>query len=97
MTITNPVWTLGDRLAKAREHAGLTQEEMAERMGVSHSSIAKYENDAAQPRRFLTRMEQWAAICGVELNWLLGIDNGWAARDSNPEPAEYMPSLPFAA
>lgn len=97
MTLTNPVWTLGDRLAKAREHAGLTQEEMAERMGVSHSSIAKYENDAAQPRQFLTRMQEWADICEVELNWLLGLDSAWAASGSNREPAEDVPELPFAA
>lgn len=34
-----PQWTLGDRLAKARKDAGLSQKEMAERLEVTAAAV----------------------------------------------------------
>jgi transcriptional regulator with XRE-family HTH domain len=43
MTLVELEFTVGERLAKARKHAGLTQDEMAEKLEVSHSTVAKWE------------------------------------------------------
>ena len=44
------VATFGDRLAGAREQAGMTQEQLAERLGVKLSTIRKWEEDLSEPR-----------------------------------------------
>lgn len=63
-----PQWTLGDRLRKAREDAGLQQQELAEAMGISRRSVSAYESDASHPRRPVRL--SWALATGVKLNWL---------------------------
>jgi transcriptional regulator with XRE-family HTH domain len=63
-----PVWTLRDRLRKAREHAGLEQVELAERAGISRGSVSNYENGVTSPRR--PQLLAWAMACGVPLEWL---------------------------
>jgi len=67
---TVPAWTLGDRLRKAREHAGLKQTEMAEEIGIGRSSIINYEKNAAIPPRSV--LIAWALRCGVDYEWLSG-------------------------
>ena len=43
--------TLGRFIALRRNHMGLTQEELAEKIGVSKSAIAKWETDGGIPDR----------------------------------------------
>lgn len=93
-TLRIPTFTRGERMAKAREDAGITQEEMAYLFGVSHSTIAKWEGNKAQPRDLMEVLGHWSAITLVPVPWLLDIE--WAARDSNPEPADSWSELPFA-
>ena len=42
---------LGHYIAKRRKYMGLTQEELAEKVGVSKSAIAKWETDRGLPDR----------------------------------------------
>ncbi|MCW2693958.1 MAG: hypothetical protein JWM67_2562 [Mycobacterium sp.] len=63
-----PQWTLGDRLRKARQYAGLEQKHLAEAMGLSPASIGSYENDATKPK--LLVLKAWSAETGVPLVWL---------------------------
>lgn len=69
-----PQWTLGDRLAKARRHAGLEQGEMAEKLGVSRAAVSAWENDHNKPNRgewdLLSLTARWAELTGVRLEWL---------------------------
>lgn len=67
---TVPPWTLGDRLRKAREFAGLKQTEMAAEIGIGRSSIINYENDQQEPPRPV--LVAWALRCGVDYEWLTG-------------------------
>lgn len=61
--------TLGDRLTAAREGAGLTVEELADRLGVRVETMEGWEADQAEPRAvFLGRL---SGMLGVPLVWLL--------------------------
>jgi DNA-binding XRE family transcriptional regulator len=44
------VATFGDRLAGAREAAGLSQEDLAQRLGVRLTTLQNWEEDLAEPR-----------------------------------------------
>lgn len=65
-----PEWTIGDRLRKAREHAGLTQSAAARTLGVSRQSVARYESGDRQPP--LPVVMAWALVMGVDMAWLQG-------------------------
>lgn len=64
-----PEWTLADRLVKARHHAGLEQDELAEAIGIARSSLSAYENGRRTPRRPV--LLSWALATGVPLEWLM--------------------------
>jgi HTH-type transcriptional regulator, cell division transcriptional repressor len=63
------VATFGDRIAGAREAAGLSQEDLATRLGVKLKTIAAWEDDAAEPRG--NRLQMMAGMLSVSLRWLL--------------------------
>jgi len=67
---TVPPWTLGDRMRKAREFAGLHQTELAAEIGIGRSSLIKYEKNQAQPPRSV--LIAWALRCAVDYEWLSG-------------------------
>lgn len=72
--------TLGDRLAGAREAAGMTRAELARRMGLKLSTINKWEDDLAEPRA--NRLQMLSGLLGVSLKWLL------TAEGDGPGPTE---------
>ncbi len=63
------VATFGDRLAGARESAGMKQKELARNLGVKKDVIVAWENDAKEPRA--NRLPILAGLLGVSLSWLL--------------------------
>ena len=88
-----PVWTLGDRLRKARLEAGLEQAQLAAELGIARNSVATYENGRTKPRRPV--LLAWAMRTGVSLEWLTTDDmpgpdgdSGWAPTGSNRQPAD---------
>ncbi len=56
-------------LAKRREELGLSQTQVAARMGTSQSSVARLESGEADAR--LSTIERFSAALGVRLNWSL--------------------------
>jgi len=67
-----PIWTLSDRLRKAREHADLGQKELGEKMGISHQAISKWESGRSNPST--SRLTEFAKIVNVDIRWLLGFE-----------------------
>lgn len=67
-----PQWTLGDRLAKARRHAGLSQAELARRLGIHRNTVGWYESDRHTDSLTYRVLIAWANECGVTVAWLLG-------------------------
>jgi HTH-type transcriptional regulator, cell division transcriptional repressor len=63
------VATFGDRLAAAREGAGLTQEDLSRGIGVRLETLQAWENDLSEPRA--NRMQMLAGMLGVSLTWLM--------------------------
>lgn len=65
-----PPLTLAIRLRIAREHAGMSVQDMAKALGVSRNTIPRWEDDRHPPS--LGMVKQWAAETGVSLGYLLG-------------------------
>ncbi|MWP36167.1 helix-turn-helix domain-containing protein [Rhodobacter sphaeroides] len=79
---SNETATFGDRLAGAREAAGLTQEEMARRLGVRLKTLQSWEDDLAEPRA--NRLQMMAGMLNVSLRWLLTGEGEGAEGPSEP-------------
>lgn len=63
--------TIGDRIADLRDYRGLTQEQLAERSGVSVDTIQKLEQNTRLSARLVT-LEKLARALDAELPRLLG-------------------------
>ncbi len=61
--------TFGDRIAGAREVAGMTQPELARRLGVRISTLRGWEEDRSEPRA--NRLSMLSGLLNVSLPWLL--------------------------
>lgn len=61
--------TFGDRVAGAREQAGMTQEQLARRLGVKLKTVQGWENDAVEPRA--NKLQMMAGMLNVSIVWLL--------------------------
>jgi transcriptional regulator with XRE-family HTH domain len=81
--------TFGDRMTGAREAAGLSQADLARRLGVKVKTIRAWENDMAEPRA--NRLQMLAGLLGVSIMWLL---NGEGDGLEGPElPVEVPEDL----
>jgi transcriptional regulator with XRE-family HTH domain len=76
-----PEWTLADRLRKARESAGLSQQEMADHLGLSRVTVGTYENGAT-PKLAVLRV--WAMRTGVPLDWLRAVGTMFGVMIATP-------------
>lgn len=61
--------SIGDRMRTIRDGLGLSQGDMAERLGIAKSSYVRYELNQRQPRSEL--IERISRIGEVSANWLL--------------------------
>ena len=59
-----------DRLKKLRNEKGINVREMAEILGVSRTSVSRYENDDTDPNSKI--IEKAADYFGVSINYILG-------------------------
>jgi len=86
------VSTFGDRLAGAREAAGLSQEMLAARLGVKPSTLCKWEDDLSEPRA--NRLSMLSGMLNVSLRWLLnGEGDGPSAPGELPESVPELSGL----
>lgn len=64
---------LGKRIKQARELKGLTQESLAEMVGVSRTAIARWESGDIDPT--VDHLIRMSNSLGVDISYLLGADN----------------------
>jgi transcriptional regulator with XRE-family HTH domain len=83
------VATFGDRLAAARSAAGMSQKELAKRLGIRVASLRGWEDDVAEPRA--NRLSMIAGLLNVSVMWLI---NG---EGEGPDAPLDSPSLDEAA
>lgn len=74
---------LGVRLKRAREVKGLTQQEVANKLGVSNGTISGYERGYRDPDT--DTLNKMADLYDVSLDWLSGRDEKESAF-ALPEP-----------
>ena len=97
-----PVWTLGDRLAKARRTANMGSAEMAGLLDVSRTTISNYEAGRTEPTAHVLRV--WSEVTGVPVAWLLDMgdeaevrsrcfrDDAQLALPIDPDGQVFVPS-----
>lgn len=66
--------TFGERLQQARKEKGLTQEMVAEMIGVAKSTYTGYERNNREPDVF--KIKRLVEVLGVNSSWLLGVEEG---------------------
>lgn len=64
--------TFGEKLKEARKEAGLSQEQLAEKICVSRSAIAKWETDKGMPD--INNLKTIAQLLDVSIDYLLDDD-----------------------
>jgi transcriptional regulator with XRE-family HTH domain len=75
--------TFGDRVAAARERAGMTQGVLAKRLGVKLTTLRAWEEDRSEPRA--NRLSMLAGLLNVSMMWLI---NGEGEGIEGPLDAE---------
>lgn len=78
--------TLGKRIMTHRKRLGLTQDKLAEMMGVTAQAVSKWENNQSCPD--ITVLPQLADIFGITTDALLGRE---VLPEYSPEPAAEEP------
>lgn len=73
--------TTGKRLTELRNKLGLSQEQMADELGVKRSTYAKWEKDTNQPTR---KLKDIAAYFRVSTDYILGRTD---TPDASPAPS----------
>lgn len=66
--------TIGESIRKARNNMGLTQSELARRIGLAAITIRQYENGSREPR--LNTIKQIAAVLNVQPEYFLPVLRG---------------------
>lgn len=84
--------TTGERIRQARKAAGLTQKELAEKVGVKFSAIHKYETGMIVNLKRETIAELAKAL-DVSPSWLMCMDDAQPAQEDDAELLEYLEYL----
>ena len=86
--------TLGEKLQRLRKARGWTQEQLAERAGVSRQSLSKWESDGALPDT--ANVITMADLFGVTTDYLLREDGAAPdpAQQAEPEDAPAQAAVP---
>ena len=77
--------TFGEKLQAARKDAGLTQEQLAQKLIVSRSAVAKWESDKGMPD--VENLKAMAQLLDVSVDYLLAEDQRLSFNETR-EPVD---------
>lgn len=77
VALSEPTWTVGDRMWKARRNAGLEQADVANELGVSRALVSRWERDQSDPG--VLKLQAFAELTGVPVGWLIS-DSRWSTH-----------------
>ncbi|AUQ49478.1 helix-turn-helix domain-containing protein [Phaeobacter inhibens] len=81
--------TFGDRVAAARDAAGMTQAQLARRLGIKKTTLAGWEQDLSEPRA--NKLSMMAGLLNVSMRWLLtGEGEGMEAPAGEQVPQDLV-------
>lgn len=80
--------TLGEKLARVRKERNITQEQLADYLGVSRQSISKWESDIAYPET--DKLVRMSKLFDCSLDYLLKEDI--TEKEDNAEPSDTQKS-----
>lgn len=84
--------TFGDRVAGAREAAGMTQAQLARRLGVKKTTLSGWEQDLSEPRA--NKLSMMAGLVNVSIMWLLtGEGDGMTAPVDDMSTAQGLSGI----
>ena len=78
--------TFGEKLTRLRKREGLSQEALAEKLGVSRQAVSRWEQSTALPDA--AKLLPCAKLFWVEGEWLLDDARGWEDQAQSAEPAQ---------
>jgi transcriptional regulator with XRE-family HTH domain len=80
--------TFGDRVAGARDHANMSQADLAKRLGVKLKTLRAWEDDQSEPRA--NKLSMMAGLLNVSLLWLL---SGEGDGPDSPTMGDLSPDI----
>ena len=88
---------MGDRIRQMRTDAGMTQEELAEKLGLQKSAIAKYENGRVENIKRST-IQKMAELFDKTPSYVMGFtDTSGYNSDNISAPVSRVPVLGYVA
>jgi transcriptional regulator with XRE-family HTH domain len=96
---THQAGSIGERIRRARKNAGLSQVDLARRIGVSQPAIATWESGVHDPRRVV--LARLAEALSISLEWLAAGARSSAESDKQAaaaylrRPVRHVPIISF--
>lgn len=84
--------TFGEKLTRLRKREGLSQEALAERLGVSRQAVSRWEQNTALPDA--AKLLPCARLFSVSVEWLLDDARGWEDRAPEVEAPQEAEAIP---
>jgi transcriptional regulator with XRE-family HTH domain len=78
--------TLGEKIKNARKECALSQEQLAEKLCVSRSAIAKWETDKGIPD--IENLKALSGVFEVSIDYLVGNENDFRSKQHKMEAEE---------
>ncbi len=85
MSTNNIDYTLGERVCKARDAAGLSTAQLARRLGIKTATLQSWESDRSEPRS--NKLVLLAGVLNVSPTWLL-VGRGTPPFSEEPAAAD---------
>lgn len=74
--------TIGERVKRARKHAGLNQRDLAKAIGITQPSLSELERGESRSSAYLIQI---ASVCGVDASWLATGKGNMLGKQISPD------------